>query len=77
MRKCHEAEIMTTRFISPIFPGITDVLDIIEKIKCCCDYIWVENFNLNGGFKKTIIDYIHSHRPELDELFSSIYSKSA
>ena len=75
MRKCHEAGIRTTCFISPIFPGITDVLSIINRIKDCCDYIWLENLNLRGGFKKTIIDYIHSHRPELDELYSRIYSK--
>ena len=75
MRKCHEAGIRTTCFISPIFPGITDVLGIIDRIKDCCDYIWLENLNLRGGFKKTIIDYIHSHRPELDELYSRIYSK--
>ena len=75
MRKCHEAGIRTTCFISPIFPGITDVLSIIDRIKDCCDYIWLENLNLRGGFKKTIIDYIHSHRPELDELYSRIYSK--
>ena len=75
MRKCHEAGIRTTCFISPIFPGITDVLSIIDRIKDYCDYIWLENLNLRGGFKKTIIDYIHSHRPELDELYSRIYSK--
>ena len=33
MKKVHEAGIRTTCFISPIFPGITDVFSIIEEIK--------------------------------------------
>ena len=55
MKKVHEAGIRTTCFISPIFPGITDVFSIIEEIKDFCDYIWLENLNLRGTFKPTII----------------------
>ena len=33
MKQVHDAGIRTTCFISPIFPGITDVFTIIEKIK--------------------------------------------
>ena len=58
MKKVHEAGIRTTCFISPIFPGITDVFSIIEEIKDFCDYIWLENLNLRGTFKPTIIKYI-------------------
>jgi len=33
MKQVHDAGIRTTCFISPIFPGITDVFTIIEEIK--------------------------------------------
>ena len=58
MKQVHDAGIRTTCFISPIFPGITDVFTIIEEIKDFCDYIWLENLNLRGTFKPTIINYI-------------------
>ena len=51
MKQVHDAGIRTTCFISPIFPGITDVFTIIEEIKDFCDYIWLENLNLRGTFK--------------------------
>ena len=68
MKKVHEAGIRTTCFISPIFPGITDVFSIIEEIKDFCDYIWLENLNLRGTFKPTIIKYIEEKHPDLKEL---------
>jgi hypothetical protein len=34
---------MTPCFISPIFPGITDVKAIIRRVKGYCNLIWLEN----------------------------------
>lgn len=56
MKKCHEAGIRTTCFISPIFPEITEVFEIIEKIKDFCDYIWLENLNLRGSSRRILWD---------------------
>lgn len=75
MKKVHEAGIRTTCFISPIFPGITNVFEIIEKIKDYCDYIWLENLNLRGTFKGDIIKYINENHSELKDLYSKIYTK--
>ena len=75
MKKIHNAGIRTTCFISPIFPGITDVFSIIEEIKDFCDYIWLENLNLRGTFKSDIINYINKKYPELKELYTNIYTK--
>lgn len=75
MKQVHDAGIRTTCFISPIFPGITDVFTIIEKIKDFCDYIWLENLNLRGTFKPTIINYIKEKHPELNDLYNKIYTK--
>lgn len=58
MKRFHKEGIRTTCFISPIFPEITDPIEIIEEISDFCDYIWLENLNLRGGYKKTIFDYI-------------------
>mgnify|MGYP000796735565 FL=1 len=58
MRQFHEAGIRTTCFISPIFPGITDVMAIIERVKDRCNLVWLENLNLRGNYKSVIMDYI-------------------
>ena len=63
MKTFHDAVIRTTCFISPIFPGITDVKAIIEKAKDKCNLIWIENLNLRGTFKPIIINYINKNTP--------------
>ena len=54
MRAFHNAGIRTTCFISPIFPGITDVEAIITECKDICNLIWLENLNLRGSCKPVI-----------------------
>lgn len=73
MKAFHDAGIRTTCFISPIFPGITDIPEIIEKVKDQCNLIWLENLNLRGSYKKVILDYIQQTRPELMPLYGEIY----
>ena len=75
MKKFREAGIRTTCFISPIFPGITDVFAIIDRIKDDCNYIWLENLNLRGGFQAQIMRYIEEKYPKLIELYREIYLK--
>lgn len=75
MKAFHEAGIRTTCFISPIFPGITDVKDIILRARDQCNLVWLENLNLRGGYKKTILDYIQEKHPELSPLYEAIYNK--
>ncbi len=75
MRAFHEAGVRTTCFISPIFPGITDVPAIIRRAKDHCNLIWLENLNLRGGYKKTILDYIAARYPSLSPLYEAIYAR--
>ena len=77
MRKFYEAGIQTTCFISPIFPGITDVKAIIERAKGQCNLVWLENLNLRGDYKGRILDWIHENHPELDDLYREIYTKKS
>ena len=55
MRQVYEAGIRTVCFVSPIFPGITDVKTIIKEVKGYADLIWLENLNLRGQFKGEIM----------------------
>jgi len=75
MKKVYDAGIRTVCFVSPVFPGITDIEEIFERVKDQCDLIWLENLNLRGGFRSAVTDYISRKRPELVELYDRIYSK--
>ena len=58
-----------------LFPGITNFEAIFERVKDQCDLFWLENLNLRGGFKKTIMDYIAGKYPDLVPLYDEIYNK--
>lgn len=75
MKKFHEAGIRTTCFISPIFPEITNVKDIILKTKDYCNLVWLENLNLRGNYKATILNYIKEKYPSIYPLYDEIYNK--
>ena len=75
MRQFYEAGVQTTCFISPIFPGITDVQAVIERAKSQCNLVWLENLNLRGDYRGRILDWIHQYHPELDSLYHDIYTK--
>lgn len=58
MKQVHDAGVRTTCFISPIFPGITEITVIIDRVKELCNLVWLENLNLRGNYKVVIMDYI-------------------
>lgn len=69
----HRNGIDTVLFMSPIFPGITDYREIIEKTSDYVDEYWFENLNLRGGYKQDILDYIQGRYPQLMELYNALY----
>lgn len=77
MEVFHKAGVRTTCFISPIFPGITDVEAIIRRAKEHCNLIWLENLNLRGSYKAVIMGYIKEKYPSLLPLYQEIYSKGS
>ena len=77
MKRLHDEGIRTTCFISPIFPGITDVTAILDKVKNQCQLIWLENLNLRGSYKKVIMDYIRDKYQGLVPLYEEIYSQGS
>ena len=75
MKAFHDAGVRTTCFVSPIFPGITDVKSIIDRVKGQCNLIWLENLNLRGSYKAVILDYIRERYPQFLPLYQEIYHK--
>lgn len=73
MKAFYLAGVRTTCFISPIFPGITDVKAIIRQAMSQCNLIWLENLNLRGGYKTVIMDYIKKTYPQHLSLYHEIY----
>ncbi len=74
MKALHDTGIRTTCFISPIFPGITDVEEIVSRVKAQCNLIWLENLNLrDGSYRAVIMDYIRKKHPDLLPLYQEIY----
>ena len=75
MKAFHDAGVRTTCFISPIFPGITDIPAIIRRAKAQCNLIWLENLNLRGQFKGRIMRYISEKYHALLPLYEEIYNR--
>lgn len=75
MKRVYDVGIRTVCFVSPVFPGITDFEAIFRQVKDQCDLFWLENLNLRGGFKRTILDYIAEKYPDLVPLYDAIYNK--
>lgn len=74
MKALHDEGIRTTCFISPIFPGITDVEAIIDRVREQCNLIWLENLNLRGGsYRSAVMGYIRERRPDLLPLYEDIF----
>ncbi len=77
MKTFYDAGVQSTCFISPIFPGITDVKAIIDRAKRQCNLVWLENLNLRGDYRVRILEWIHEKHPELDGLYNEIYSRKS
>ncbi len=73
MKAFYHAGVRTTCFISPIFPGITDIKAIIRQAISQCNLIWLENLNLRGSYKTVIMDYIKEKYPQLCPLCHTLY----
>ena len=69
----HKEGIPTYLFMSPIFPYITNVHEIIEAVSGKVDQICFENLNLRGAAKKEILDYIAEKYPQYLTEYKKIY----
>lgn len=69
----HHHGIRTVIFLSPIFPGISDVLAIMAVTKEFVDEYWLEDLSLRGPYKKDILQYIKVKYPQHYPLYQAIY----
>lgn len=42
-----------------------------------CDLVWLENLNLRGGFRKTILDWIAAKWADLLPLYEEIFVRGS
>jgi len=75
MKILRENGINTVTFVSPIFPAITSVEEIVEATKAHCTSYWLENLNLRGSYKQVVMDYVKDKYPHYVHLYDTIYSK--
>ena len=73
LKVLHENNIHTVAFVSPIFPYITNIEDIVKATKYYVDEYWFENLKLRGGYKKDILNYIKNNYKELYFKYVDIY----
>jgi len=75
MKTLHEEGISTYLFMSPIFPMITQVAEIVERVKPYANSFYFENLNLRGGFLLRVLNFIADNFPIYIELYDKIYKK--
>lgn len=75
MKALHEEGISTYLFMSPIFPGITQFIEIVERVKPYADSFYFENLNLRGGYLPRVLNFIAGNFPNCIELYDKIYKK--
>ena len=73
LRILHENNIKTLLFISPIFPEITPVFDIVGHCDKIADEIGFEGLNLYPNFRNKILSFIGRNFPKLLPLYKQIY----
>lgn len=75
MKALCEEGISTYLFLSPIFPGITQYTEIVERVKPYANSFYFENLNLRGGYLPRILDFIANNFPDIIDLYIQIYKK--
>lgn len=76
LKKLKGENIPVYLFISPIFPMLTQLEEIIATCKDTVDFIYFENLNLRGRYKKIILDFISKNFPKYNQLYQDIYTKN-
>lgn len=73
LKSLHQNGISTYLFVAPYFPEITNLRQLVASTEGFVDSVCVENLNLRGSYKATVIEYIANHHPRLLPLYQEIY----
>lgn len=60
-------------FVSPIFPGITDLEKLVQATKGMVNEFYFENLNLRGEYKESVLKMVQVYAPHLMKLYHEIY----
>jgi DNA repair photolyase len=71
----NKAGISTYAFIAPIFPKITKIQALVERLLSVVQFFYFENLNLKGSYKITVLKFIETHYTELYPLYNTIYNE--
>ena len=75
LRKCNEAGLKTHVFISPIFPYITEIEEIMKRAIDFVDYFSFENLNIRPHNRKRVFDFVKKNQPALLVKYKTIFDK--
>ena len=75
LKKCKEAGLKTYVFISPIFPYITNLEEIMKMTIDFTDYFMFENLNVRPTNQKRIFNFVKKNQPELQKKYEQIYNR--
>lgn len=73
LEELHNEGLKTYLFISPIFPFITNVREIIDSVVQSIDKVCFENLNLQGATKARVFEYIEQKYPQYLQDYRKIY----
>ncbi|MBT3323596.1 radical SAM protein [archaeon] len=75
LKEAKEAGLKTFVFLSPLFPYISEIEEIIESTKDYVDYFMFENLNIRANNRVQIFNFIKENFPDLLEKYQEIYDK--
>jgi len=73
IKKMKASGLKTWVFISPIFPYITEVEEIIKEMAPYVDYFMFENLNVRAHNRARIFNFLSRNRPDLLPIYRNIY----
>lgn len=72
LKTLHESGIKTYLFISPIFPEISEVYELIDQSRNFVDEILFENLNIRENNKRRILNFIRQNKPSMEDFYKGL-----
>lgn len=72
LKTLYESGVKTYLFISPIFPEISEVYELIEQSKDFVEEILFENLNIRANNRKRVLKFIRQNKPSLEEFYQNL-----
>ncbi|MFA5061267.1 MAG: radical SAM protein [Candidatus Pacearchaeota archaeon] len=72
LKTLYEAGIRTYLFISPIFPEISEVYELIDQSMPFVEEVLFENLNIRANNKVRVLSFIRQRRPSLEDFYRSL-----